>query len=553
MPIYPDSIEQIAANIAGPDLATEPHFGFFDPSDPGDEAAPAAGGEEPPLTTAVLHGFGPEGDADSFSAQAFAEQAETQPLRPRPPYQRSGTTRLRPEAQALRPPSDVRTERALLGACLLDATCIQLTIDKVKPEDFFESRHKALFGSMARLYASSLPTDGISVLADLESQGELGTLDLSYLVELGDFVGNTQSVEHYAKRIAGLARVRLTLTALQKVQTLGYSGALDPDEFIGAVETEVASVLRGSVRQDSTHISDVVTDVWSELMAAKARGGEMTGISTGYRGLDHILHGLHRTDLIVLAARPAMGKTAFALNLALEVARRPRLHPETPGQRNGVLLFSLEMGKEQLVQRLLSSRAGVELTRIRTGQFNQDEEAVLIETAEELSGLTVMIDDTPGATLVDIRARAKRMAMQHPVDLVVVDYLQLMNGSGGKETSREQVISENSRGLKHLAKELKCTVLALSQLNRSVERREDKRPMMSDLRESGAIEQDADIISFIFREHVYDNSKNPFNAELIIAKHRAGDLGTVELHFDGKFVRFSNRDQHINDEYVGDR
>jgi replicative DNA helicase len=298
-------------------------------------------------------------------------------------------------------------------------------------------------------------------------------------------------------------------------------------------------------------IAEVITSVWDELLRARERGGEIVGVSTGFRDLDKLLHGLHATDLFILAARPAMGKTAFALNLGLEVARRVRNNPGHEGERNGVLIFSLEMGREQLVQRLLSSRSRVQLSAIRTGQVVPDDEILLREAAAELSELRVFIDDMAGVSIVDVRARAKRMAMSGPVDLIVVDYLQLMKGTGGAKQSREQEISEISRGLKGLAKEMHCTVMALSQLNRGVEHRTDKRPMMADLRESGAIEQDADIIAFVYRDHVYNKDAPEHDAELIVVKHRAGETGTVLLHFDGRMVRFSNRDHQMDDRYAG--
>ena len=298
-------------------------------------------------------------------------------------------------------------------------------------------------------------------------------------------------------------------------------------------------------------VGELVPEVFQGILDARARGGETVGMSTGFKAVDQWHLGLHVTDLIVLAARPAMGKSAFALNLAFNVARNRRRKAQDDYDRARVAVFSLEMGREQLVLRLLSARSGVGLTMLRKGELSPDDEMQLREAAAELAEMAIYLDDTPGLTPGDLRARCKRMEMHGPLDLVVVDYLQLMRGSGGAKQSREQEVAEISRSLKGLAKELQCTVIALSQLNRGLESRADKRPMMSDLRESGSIEQDADIIWFIHREHYYNASAPPHEAELVIAKQRAGATGIIKLHFDGPLTRFGNLDDRANDEWVG--
>ncbi len=499
----------------------------------------------------------PAGDAFDTAPLAF----DTVPLGllasdpgldlPAPPRRRRQSQAVSVASEGPTPPADLPVERALCGCCLLDSSCVPLALTHCKAEDFHDPRHQAVFESITRLATLDRTTDAVSVLTDLEMNGKSGQVGLAYLLELTELVGSTLSVEHYARRIAKLGKVRRLLRATHTVNAAGYKPGLDPDEFVNLVETELGAALREGNREGAVPIGEIVGTVWSEMMKARDRGGEIVGISTGFRDLDRLLHGLHRTDLIILAARPAMGKTALALNLGLEVARKERDRPEKPGERNGVLIFSLEMGREQLVQRLLSSRSRVPLSSIRTGQLATDDEILLREAAAELSELRVFIDDMAGMSMVDVRARAKRMAMSGPVDLIIVDYLQLMRGTGGAKQSREQEISEISRGLKGLAKEMQCTVLALSQLNRAVEGRADKRPMMADLRESGAIEQDADIISFVYRDHVYNKDAPEHDAELIIVKHRAGETGTVLMHFDGKFVRFSNRDHQMDDRYAG--
>ncbi len=447
--------------------------------------------------------------------------------------------------------ADLLTERALLASCLVDPEALPLAQAEVKPEDFYDQRHVWIFEAMVTLGSRGQPVDAVSVYTDLGRQKHSDQVGLAYLLELTDAVGATLAVEHHAKRIARLSAVRRILRASQQIQN-DFQHGDDPDEFITRASTNVTTALSDSVRSSALPLAEIVPQVFAQIMEAKKRGREILGLSTGFRDLDQLTQGMHPTNLIVLAARPAMGKTALALNVALDVALRPRREPDARGhEQHGVLVFSMEMGREELVQRLLSARARIELTALRKGTLGPDDEVSLRDAADELAAARFLIDDTPGLSAHDIRARAKLAQMQGPLDLIVVDYLQLAKGTNAKQ-SREQEISEISRSLKGLAKELHCTVLALSQLNRGVEQRTDKRPMMSDLRESGAIEQDADLIAFIYRDFVY--SKEPsveHMAELIIAKQRAGSIGTCMLHFEGRFTRFSTMDQRISDEYLG--
>lgn len=502
-------------------------------------------------------------DAPAFDHGDF-EQQDTEPLRgmpafdlPQPqaqPGRRPGSRQPgqqpAPAAAVATPPADTTTERALLSCCMIDSNCATMALQHVRAEDFHDPRHQSIFESVARLAALNRQTDAVSLLSDLEHHENLARVGTAYLLELTSLIGSTLAVEHYAKRIAKLAMVRRLLGVTHQVMAAGYKSGVDPDDFVLLVESEMGAALRDTVKEGAAPIAEVVHDVWASILRARERGGEIMGIQTGYRDIDQLLHGFHATDLMILAARPAMGKTAFALNLALEVARRPRRDPVEGSTQHGVMIFSMEMGRDQLVQRLMSSRSDVNMGDIRTGRITNEDEVRLMETAQELSELRIFIDDATPLSVLDVRARALRVRMSGPLDLVVIDYLQLMKGTGGAKQSREQEISEISRGLKGLAKELHCTVLALSQLNRSVEHRTDKRPMMSDLRESGAIEQDADIISFIYRDHVYNKDAPETDAELIIAKHRAGETGKINLHFDGKRVRFLSRTD-INDNYAG--
>ncbi len=446
-------------------------------------------------------------------------------------------------------PCDLPAERAILACCMLDATAIALAIDFVQPDDFFETRHRLIFASARRLMDQNRVADPVSVYADLQMAGDGDKVGLNYLIEIPESAGSTLSVEHYARRVAKLASVRRILSATHRVTAEGHKRGVDPDEFVQLVESEMGAALQATVKGTAVHVSEIIGHVYDEVLAARERGGDVIGIPTGFRDLDRMLLGLHATNLIVLAARPAMGKTALALNMAMQVALRARR--DSPSERYSVLIFSLEMGRNELVQRLLSTRSRIGLSALRKGEMNADDEVRLGEAASELSELNLHIDDTPGLSVTDLRARSKRLSVQHKLDFIVVDYLQLMRGTGGAKQSREQEISEISRSLKGLAKELKVTVMALSQLNRSVESRTDKRPMMSDLRESGAIEQDADVIAFIYRDHVYNKDAPEHLAELIIAKQRAGPTGKVDLHFEGSLTRFSNLDDRVDDSYVG--
>ena len=470
---------------------------------------------------------------------------------------RGGTIASRDPAETSGQPAvaaaDLLTERALLASCVVDAEAMPLAQAEVKAEDFYDQRHVWIFQAMLALVERRQPIDAVSIYTELKRAKRGDQVGLAYLIELTDAVGSTLAVEHHARRIARLSAVRRILRASQQIQGDFQIGD-DPDEFIQRAETNVQEALKTAVRSSALSLQDIVPSVYKQIMDAKKRGREILGIPTGFRDFDQLTQGMHPTNLIILAARPAMGKTALALNIALDVALRQRQEPDARGYtHHGVLVFSMEMGREELVQRLLSARSRIELTALRKGLLSQEDEVSLRDAADELSNARFLIDDTPGLTSHDLRARAKLAQMQGPLDLIVVDYLQLAKGTNPKQ-SREQEIGEISRSLKGLAKELHCTVLALAQLNRGVEQRPNKRPMMSDLRESGAIEQDADLIAFIYREFVY--TKDPtveHMAELIIAKQRAGSIGDCLLHFEGRYTRFSTMDQRLGDEYLGKR
>jgi|GEM_PF-148430 len=450
---------------------------------------------------------------------------------------------LRNKPADFRAPSDLDAERAILASGLIHPDLFALAVGICEPQHFFDQGHAAIYKAMRTLALANTTIDAITVNSELQRTATAErTGGLPYLFELASHAGSGLSIEHHAHRVAKLGHARRILGGLHRSQAFGYQQGGDPDAFIEHVQNEVVKALEEVTGGgEAAHIQDVVGTVYDAILQKRDNPKDVVGIKTGFRDIDHKLMGFHSSDLLILAARPAMGKTALALNFALNVAT----------QNKAVMIFSLEMGREQLVERFLAHFAQINLKQIRSGAINVEEEIRLREAAGRLSELRLHIDDTPSLSAIDVRARSKRVAMSEgKLDLVVVDYMQLMRGTGGSRQSREQEISEISRSLKGLAKELNCTVLALSQLNRAVESRPDKRPRMADLRESGSIEQDADIICFIFRKVVYDENADPNIAELIVAKHRAGEIGNITLWFQGQFTRFSTYDA-IGDEYTG--
>jgi replicative DNA helicase len=463
-----------------------------------------------------------------------------------------------PPPHDIAPPADLVAERAVLSACMNDGYAVALAQAHVRPEDFYDRRHAQVFGAIAQLALDSRDPDPVAVHEVLDRQGFADRVGLPYILTLAQHPGAPLAVEHYARRVAKLAAVHRIARTAQRLAVEAFRPGIDPDEYIDGAAGELRLALDSGVQGGAVRVGEVAQLVFHRALEARQRGGEITGISTGFRDIDRCFLGLHPTDLIVLAARPGMGKTAFALNLALHVAlgASRKAHDAGHGagaERAAVMVFSLEMGREQLTQRVISLRSGVPLTNLRKGDLSPEDEIQVRNTVSELSALHLFIDDTPSLSAVDVRARAKREAQRpHGLDLVIVDYLQLMRGSGVRtRSSREEEVSENSRALKALAKELGCTVIALSQLNRSVEREKDHRPKLADLRESGAIEQDADIVAFIYREGYYTKRPEQENeATLIVAKHRAGEIKDIPLHFEPRLTKFASV-AHIDDRYAG--
>ncbi len=443
-----------------------------------------------------------------------------------------------PDAQETREralPHSLEAERSVLGGVLLDAEVLHELEDQLHPEDFYRRAHGVIWEAMTALSAESKPVDLVTLVERLRDHDQLDACGgLDYLANLDTGVPTASHAVTYAGIVKEKATLRRLIGSLNGALTEAVAGPSSIRDFIDQVEGDVFKISQSQEKRDLAHAGEVALDVFKILEARFAAQSDVTGVSTGYTDLDRITAGLQRGDLIILAARPSMGKTALALNIASNAALRLE-----PGA--AVAVFSLEMPREQLVMRMLASEGRVPSETLRTGRIAQGSWPKLATAASKLNDSKLYIDDTPALTLNALRSKCRRMRAKHGLDLVVIDYLQLMRGP--KTDSREQEISAISRGLKQLAKELEVPVMALSQLNRSLERRENKRPQLSDLRESGAIEQDADVIAFIHREDRYkqgENAEHDGLAEVIIAKQRNGPVDTVELVFFESYTRFDN-------------
>ncbi|HJN75281.1 MAG TPA: replicative DNA helicase [Myxococcota bacterium] len=435
-------------------------------------------------------------------------------------------------------PQSLEAERALLGGLLLDHGQVAAISEVLAPMDFHSAAHRKIFELMLSRYAQSEALDVLGLTDHILSTGQAEEFGgLSYATSLPELVPSTENLEYYARIIKDKAVRRRLMEVTADINARVLAGADELPELLDHAESSVFQVAQQRAKKDWQVLGQVIDVEWQKLETRTENRGAVTGVRTGFLELDEKLAGLQPSDLIVLAARPAMGKTALALNIAQRAAVDAGV---------AVGIFSLEMAAGQLALRILSSEARVDAGKIRTGMLSRNDDWVRLEDAHEvLYQQPVWIDDTAGLTITQLRSKARRLASMCPtLGLIVIDYLQLMGsgGAGSKNESREQQIGRISRGLKALAKELELPVLALSQLNRGVESRADKRPLISDLRESGAIEQDADVILFIYRDDYYlkEKSTKPGVAEVIIAKQRNGPTGTVDLAFEGRFTRFDN-------------
>jgi replicative DNA helicase len=436
------------------------------------------------------------------------------------------------------PPQSTDAEASLLGAILIDSDAIVKVADIVTFDDFYDDKHRRIFEAVVTLYEQHSPIDVLTLSNKLTEMGFIEYVGgASYLTELTNYVPTASHVNQYADIVAQKALRRRLIKASQEIVGLGYDETIGLQGLIENAEIKIFEVSQRHVKQDVTSLENILTESFDRLDELHKDKGKLRGIPTGFKDLDSLLAGFQNSDLMVLAARPSMGKTALALNLAHNVA----LESKVP-----VLIFSLEMSKEQLVDRMLAMSSGVDAWALRTGNLTDRDFEKIGHAMGTLSEAEIFIDDTPSITVSELRTKARRQAHSKKAGLIIVDYLQLMSGTakyGGGEGNRVQEISEISRGLKGVARELNVPVLALSQLSRSVESRSPQIPQLADLRESGSIEQDSDVVAFIYREDYYNAETDRKNiADILIKKHRNGPTGNVELYFDRDKQRFRSVD-----------
>lgn len=435
------------------------------------------------------------------------------------------------------PPNDIEAEQAVIGSMLTDRDAVSAAIEVLKEEDFYREDNKAIYAAILNLYNKSQPIDIITLKSELASVGKLDSVGgLEYIASLPEKVPTTSNVEQYIKIVEEKSVLRNLIKTANELITLGYDPTQEVETIIDSAEKKIFEVMQKRNQKGYSPIKDILVDTFTQLEQLYNQKQHITGVPTGFADLDFKTAGLHNSDLILVAARPAMGKSAFALNIATNAAVRANVP---------VAIFSLEMSKEQMVNRILCSEAMVDSNKVRTGTIDDDEWTKLACASGQLSEANIFIDDTPGISIMEIRAKCRKLKLEKNIGLVVIDYLQLVQGSGKRNASREQEISEISRSLKILAKEINVPVIALSQLSRAPEQRPDHRPMLADLRESGAIEQDADIVMFLYRDDYYNEDSEKKNiAEVILAKHRSGSTGTVELLWLGNYTKFANIDKY---------
>ncbi|MFC4810104.1 replicative DNA helicase [Paenibacillus sp. GCM10023250] len=434
------------------------------------------------------------------------------------------------------PPQNMEAEQAVLGAVLLQTEALITAMERLRSEDFYLPSHQLIYEAMVDLGENNQPIDLVTLTSYLQDRQQLEEIGgVSYLAKLGNAVPTAANVDYYAQIVEEKSMLRRLIRTATNIVSDGYAAADDVGLMLSDAE---ARIMELSNRRSSTgfiSIRDVLMEVFERVEHLYSNKGGATGIPSGFSDLDKMTSGFQRSDLIIVAARPSVGKTAFALNIAQNVGVRAR---ET------VAIFSLEMSAGQLVQRMICAESNVDAGRMRTGYLEGDDWEKLTMAIGSLSEAQIYIDDTPGITVADIRAKCRRLKKERGLGMILIDYLQLIQGRGKPGENRQQEVSEISRTLKQIARELEVPVIALSQLSRGVEQRQDKRPMMSDLRESGSIEQDADIVAFLYRDDYYDKESEKKNIiEIIIAKQRNGPVGTVELAFLKNFNKFVGLDR----------
>ena len=431
------------------------------------------------------------------------------------------------------PPHSVESEQSILGSILLDKDAIITVSETIRPSDFYKEAHKIIYECMLKLSNKNEPIDLITLTEELKKQGHLDDVGgISYITSLSTIVPTTSNVKYYADIVKEKSVLRQLIKASNDIINLGYENSVKVEEVLERAEKRIFDISQEKASDDFKSINEVLVDAYDMIEKLYTNKSDVTGITTGFKDLNKKINGLQRTDLILIAARPAMGKTAFSLNLVQNAALK--------GDAS-VAVFSLEMSKDQLVQRMLAAQSHVELKKIKTGTLDENDWPRIIDAMAVLSNANIHIDDTPGIKISELRSKCRKLKIEKGLDLILIDYLQLMEGEGNNE-SRQQEIAKISRSLKIIAKELNCPVVALSQLSRAPEQRADHRPMLSDLRESGSIEQDADIVMFLYRDEYYHPDSESKNiGEVLIAKNRHGETGSVELVWLGEVQKFADK------------
>jgi replicative DNA helicase len=441
------------------------------------------------------------------------------------------------------PPQNIEAEQAVLGAIFLEPSALTMASEMLIPEDFYRAAHQKIFNAMLKLNDHGKAVDLITVTEELAASKLLeDTGGVSYLSELAGSVPTAANIEYYARIVGEKSLLRRLIRTATEIAKDGYTREDEVEALLSEAEKNIMEVAQRKNAGAFHNIKDVLVRTYDNIEQMHNRKGDITGIETGFRELDRMTAGFQRNDLIIVGARPSVGKTAFALNIAQNVAIKTG---------ENVAIFSLEMGAEQLVMRILCAEGNIDAQRLRTGSLTDEDWAKLTMAMGSLSNAGIFIDDTPGVRISDIRSKCRRLKQEHGLGMILIDYLQLILGSGRSGENRQQEVSEISRSLKQLARELQVPVIALSQLSRGVEQRQDKRPMMSDIRESGSIEQDADIVAFLYRDDYYDKeSENKNIIEIIIAKQRNGPTGTVQLAFVKEYNKFVNLENRFDDSAI---
>ncbi len=433
------------------------------------------------------------------------------------------------------PPHNSEAEKSVLGAAMLSKDALADVIDHVGPEDFYDAAHQEIFQVMIDLFRNNISVDIVTVCEALRKRNALEMVGgRVYIASLSSFAPSTSNAAEYAKIVSEKASLRRLIKTAEGIQEKGYEESMDAGDILDYAEKGIFEIAQKGQKSDFSPIKEVLLENVAMIDKAIETQGQVVGLPTGFKRFDEVTSGLHRSDLIIIAARPAMGKTAFVLNIAQNTAVKSNAT---------VLIFSLEMSKAQLGQRLLSMESRVEMQKLKTGNLERNDWDRINMALDSLSRTNLHIDDTPGISVLEMKNKCRRLKVEKGLDLIIIDYLQLMKGEGKSSDSRQQEISNLSRYLKLLAREMDCPVIVLSQLSRAPEQRQDHRPILSDLRESGAIEQDADMVVFLYRDDYYnpDTSEKPGVCEVNIAKHRSGPTETIDLTWVARYTKFSDK------------